>query len=173
MRTSTASERINDGRMFEVLLTTAHRLAVEMHNQLSVDGLSTMGLVALRILVREPSRRTVTMLSASLGAARQSMTELVDRLVRDGFVERVADTRDLRSKVLQPTARGIEAEVLVRDALERCMASFARDFSTREKAALHALLDRLDRGADGHRTERLWNIHRSSPGSRPPAIHVR
>jgi DNA-binding MarR family transcriptional regulator len=162
------------GQLLEALLTTAHRIAVEMHNELSRYELSTMGLLALGLLVRSGDRKsTVRSLSARFGSTRSSTAELVDRLVRDGFVERVGDAYDRRSKVLRPTPDGVAAAATVSGALDRCMESCARSLSEVDKATLAALLNQLDRGADWHRTERMWNMHANSPRSRRQAIHVR
>lgn len=162
------------GKTFELLLITAHRLAVEMHAALFLDEMSTMELVALRILSRAKSLRLKT-LAAELGCTRASTTQLVERLVRGGYVERVVDDGDRRSKFVRPTEEGSRAAQLAGDALHWCMTSFTRSFTIEERATLLTLLERLERGAEWHRTEQLWcfpgSRHPMPPGR--PAIHVR
>lgn len=59
-----------------------------------------------------PEGSRVTELAEAAGMTKQSMGELVDYLERCGYVERRADPRDGRAKIVVPTEkgrRGIEA----------------------------------------------------------------
>lgn len=162
-----------------LLLVTAHRLAVEAHDALGFEQVSTMQLMALSLMTATRPVRTSRSLAAALGCARSSATEMVDRLVRDGLVDRAVDPHDRRSRLLTPTEGGRRVAEDARKALAECMASFSRSFDVEEKVVLRELLERLERGADWHRTERLWGLHEmGAPGAprpprRPPTIHVR
>jgi MarR family transcriptional regulator for hemolysin len=103
------------------------------------------------------------------------MTELVDRLVRDGLVRRTVDRADGRAKLLVLTEHGIATAKAASVALETCMQSFMHAFEEDEREQLGILLDKLDRGADWDRMMRAWGTYRSSPRRqrRPPAIHIR
>lgn len=163
------------GKTFELLLITAHRLAVAMHATLFLDEMSTMELVALRILSRARVPPNVKALAAELGCTRPSTTQIVDRLSRGGYAERVVDDNDRRARFVVPTNKGLNAAKLAADAIDHCMSSFTRSFTVQERTTLLILLERLERGADWHRTEQLWNMHgfpHAVPRGRP-SIHVR
>jgi len=158
--------------MFELLLTNAHRLAIEMTQELAFEHVSVMGLVVVQMLARARPPRSPRELAAALGCSRAAATQLVDRLVRDGFVERAFEAHDRRARVLQLTEDGRIHGDLAGEALERCMASFTEQFSEEDKVSLRALLARLERGADWHRAMRMWRSTEARPGRRP-SIHVR
>ena len=48
----------------------------------------------------------LTELAERAGMTKQSMAELVDDLVAKGYLERAADPRDARARLLRPTAKG-------------------------------------------------------------------
>ena len=167
--------------IFHLVLVTAHRLGIEVDYALGLEGISTMGLVVLCMITRSSERMPLKQVAAQLGCSRQSAGELVGRLVRDGLIERVVHPDDRRLRLLVPTERGSRVGEWGRDALAFCMNSFMRPFSDEEKALFLQLLERLERTADWHRTERHWFLHRypgpggrtRRPPSRPTRIHVR
>lgn len=158
--------------IFELLLTNAHRLAIEVTEELSFEHVSVMGLVVVQMLARARSPRSPRALAAALGCSPAAASQLVDRLVRDRFVERSRDPHDGRAKLLRLTSSGRQHGAFAAEALERCMESFAQQLSAEEKGSLHSLLARLERGADWHRAMRMWRSNGPSR-RRPPSIHVR
>jgi len=163
------------GQVFELLLIGAHRLAVEMHAELEFDELSTLQLLALRILARANEPMTAMLLAAHLACSRAATSQLVHRLVRDRYLTQVESRSDRRQKLLVPTEGGLRAAELAADALERCIASFSRSFTVEERATFATLLDRLNRGADWHRGERDYGLQgrRTRPPRRRPLVHIR
>ncbi len=67
-----------------LLLTTAHRLAAEMLEELRFEYHSVVGLIALQHL-RATGRMCPRHLAASLGSSRSAASQLVGRLVREGL----------------------------------------------------------------------------------------
>lgn len=155
---------------FELLLTTAHRLGIEVTDELAFEHVSVMGLMVVLLLARAP--RSPRAVSAALGCSPASATKLVDRLVRAGFVVRTPDPQDGRAKVLRLTSSGARYGAFAKEALDRCMDSCAQHFSVDERASLHSLLARLERGADWHRVLRYWTSNGPCV-RRPPSVHVR
>jgi DNA-binding MarR family transcriptional regulator len=163
------------GHFFELLLIAGHMFAVEMQAALRFDEMSTLQLVALRIIARAPAPMTAKTLAAQIGCTRQSTTQLIQRLVRDGFADRVIDDDDRRAKLIIPTDVGLRAAQLAEDAIDRCARSFTRSFTVEEWTLFATFLERLEHGAQWHRTERYWEVHGSS-GAGPrgrTTIHVR
>lgn len=168
----------DDAAMLDLLLSAAHRVSIELEAELMFEHVSVMGLVALRRVSEATSPVTLKALAAMLGASRPAATQLVDRLVRDGLIERSPGQHDLRSRVLLLTEYGAGVTEDAGDARRRCIKSITRTFDDADKASLRQQLDRLDRGADWHRTERLWGLHRRGGGMgggprRRPAPHIR
>ena len=159
----------------DLLLTSAHRLSIEMHAELEMENVSSMALLAMRLLARSRHPRRPRTLAAALGCSRSSTTELIARLVRDELVERNVDPHDGRARLLVLTEHGVATANAASAALDRCMGSFTESFEDEEREQLGVLLEKLERGADCHRAMRLWRTHQSSPrrDRRPLAIHIR
>lgn len=163
---------------FECLLITAHRVGIEVDDALSAEPISTMGLIALRAIVRAGVPMSARGLAGALGCGRASATELINRLVRDRFLERRIDVEDRRGRRLCPTNRGMRAAERGREVLERCERACARMTDEDDNAALRGQLVRLEGALDWHRTERLLGAYAGAPpGSarrpRRPPVHVR
>jgi len=162
-----------DAPISQLLLTTAHRLAIEMSHALVFEHVSTMGLIAAQIIGKEPcSPRD---LAAALGCSRPAATQLVDRLEREGLVERLPDPHDGRAKVLRLTERGRQHVGLAAQAFEGTMEQFTTQFTREEHETLRSLLAKLERGADYHRGMEMWIRAGMPEGKRPKrlAVHVR
>jgi DNA-binding MarR family transcriptional regulator len=158
--------------VFELLLVSAHRLAIEMAAELEFEHVSVMGLLAVQMLSRARPPRSPRALAAALGCSRPATTQLLNRLVSSRLVERTVDPDDRRARQLTLTKDGRAYGNFAADVLQRCMAAFTMEFSAEDKATLHALLARLRRGTEWHRALRLWGPNRLPPG-RGPAVHIR
>jgi DNA-binding MarR family transcriptional regulator len=72
-------------------------------------GLSLQEYVALLILVESPGHRMrMGRLAESLTLSKSGATRLIDRLVGDGFVERVSCSSEARGAEAELTERGID-----------------------------------------------------------------
>jgi len=86
---------------------------------------------------------TLTELAQHAGISKQSMGELVDRLESAGYVERIANPRDRRAKLIRTTDKGerqIEASRRVTRAIE---ARWAGVLGKRRLHSFRAMLRRL------------------------------
>ncbi len=89
------------------LLSTASRLVEHAWADALDDlGLTHAGLIALHLLERGPANQTDLARSARVQA--QTMSRTLDRLEREGFVEREPDARDARRRIVTSTAAGNE-----------------------------------------------------------------
>jgi DNA-binding MarR family transcriptional regulator len=131
------------------LLAMAYRQLVDdLHRRLAARGWSDVrpafGFLLLALREGPVSLRELV---TTLGTSKQAVSKLADAMVAAGLVERAADPRDARAKVLRLTARGrallvdVEeiygeleagwAETLGADAVE----SLRRDLETMVRAA--------------------------------------
>lgn len=162
--------------LFELLLTAAHRLSIEIEAELTFEPVSVMGVLALRRIAEAKPPMTLKVLAGTLGSSRASATQLVNRLARDELVERVVGQRDLRSRALKLTADGKQVAADGRLAVGQCMKAITRDMDPELMRTLVRDLDRFERAVDWHRTTRLLGLHAiGGPGcpKRNPSPHVR
>jgi DNA-binding MarR family transcriptional regulator len=87
---------------------------------------------------------TVSALAERAGVTKQAMAQLVAHLEAHGYVERMADPRDGRAKLVKATARGGEVFALARAATADLDARLKVRLGPEKVAQLRALLDELN-----------------------------
>ncbi len=97
-----------------------------LNTLLDLNGRSSMG---------ELSRRTLQVSA--------TMTGIVDRLVRDGLVNRVRSDRDRRLVLVEITDTGRELVMQARDAAQNSIDKVVKSLSAREQEAATKLADSL------------------------------
>jgi DNA-binding MarR family transcriptional regulator len=120
------------------------RIDEDREAALSAHGLSTAKLGVLKHLIQAGEPLPLGHLAARLTCVKSNITQLVDRLERDGLVQRVPDSDDrrcLRAMITEEGRRryalGTKAEVQVEHIL---LSSFSR----REQKELAALLAKFE-----------------------------
>jgi DNA-binding MarR family transcriptional regulator len=76
------------------------------------------------------------------GLATASVTNLLDRLERKGFVRRVRDTRDRRRVLAEPVMDRLTAGRKLFDSTRRSLAQLVEEYSTRDLAVITDFLAR-------------------------------
>ncbi len=104
------------------------------------DVRSTHGCVFR--FVREDGMR-LTELAALAGMTKQSAGELVDDLVRLGYVERVPDPADRRAKLIHLTPRGRKAQAAGLRLIAKLEKRWADRYGTDRFADLRDLLEEM------------------------------
>lgn len=92
-------------RLF-ALLHAASSVEAEVETRLGQAGLSLPKLAALRQLVQNGDSLPLGQLADRLACVKSNVTQLVDRLEADGFVERAPDPGDRRSRLAVITPAG-------------------------------------------------------------------
>jgi DNA-binding MarR family transcriptional regulator len=82
-------------------------------------------------------------LAARLRVSKQALNYLLGQLERLGYLERLADDQDLRSRRISLTRRGHEALRAIRDAVAEVEAEWAELLGARRFAQLRGLLVEL------------------------------
>ena len=98
------------------LLHAAYAAEAEVEAKLGAIGLSLAKLAALKALSDAGEPLPLTQLADRLSCVKSNITQLVDRLEADGFVQRQADPNDRRARLATLTAAG-------RKASARCQRS--------------------------------------------------
>ena len=83
-------------------------------------------------------------LAARLRISKQALNYLLGQLERLGYLERVADSDDLRSKRVALTARGTAAIGVIREAVADLETAWARELGPDRFAQLRGLLLELN-----------------------------
>jgi DNA-binding MarR family transcriptional regulator len=91
------------------LLHAAYAAEAEVEAKLAGIGLSMAKLQALKALAAAGESLPLSQLAERLACVKSNITQLVDRLEADGFVERQADPNDRRARLAALTAPGRRA----------------------------------------------------------------
>ena len=120
-------------------------------------GVSWPQALSLLVLAEQQQPISATRLVEKLGLGRTAMTSVVDRLERQGWVERRASPVDRRVADLVLTEAGLEVVSQILPEVERASAAYFSDFDAREVEAWRNGSERLARvvgsttlGGDGH-----------------------
>ncbi|GMA30249.1 MarR family winged helix-turn-helix transcriptional regulator [Litorihabitans aurantiacus] len=109
-------------------------------------GMGETDLLALRYLLRAKQRGAVVRqkeLAAALGITGASASTLVDRLVRDGYVRRVAHPNDRRSVAVETTQHSDDEVRATLDGLHRRLLAAVETMPRDELDAVAAFLHRI------------------------------
>ena len=79
---------------------------------------------------------TASELGRRLGVSKQAAGKTIEGLEREGYVERVADPADARSKIIRLTARGTEVQQRAFEVMARQRARWAERLGEERMAAI-------------------------------------
>lgn len=106
-------------------------------------GMGEKDLLALRLLLGAQSRGEILRqkdLAAQLDITAASASAMVDRLVRDGYVDRVPHPDDRRSFAIVPTAHGDQEVRSTLQAMHQRMYAVAESLAPDERVAVAKFL---------------------------------
>ncbi|NDU74407.1 MarR family transcriptional regulator [Actinomadura sp. DSM 109109] len=90
-----------------------------------------------------PDGTTAVELGRRLGVSKQAAGKMVESLERAGYLERGADPRDARRKIVRLTARGVDSLVRSERIFERIRGDWARALGADRMRALEDDLRRM------------------------------
>ena len=124
------------------LYTTAHAIERAMGRELAGCGITFRQCQMLGLIAAEGS---ITQADAAglMGVEPSSVARLVDRMCRDGWVERRADPADRRKHRLHATARAVPVWDAVRERGTRAKRRATRGLSGEDLHTLKTLLARV------------------------------
>lgn len=115
----------------------AARVLSDLHAA-GFDDLRSSHLVVFQQLPWDGGR--VTELAERAQITKQSMSALVDHLIVGGYLERAADPRDGRARVLRRTERGWAVERAARESIRALEAEWAAALGAERLAECRAFL---------------------------------
>ncbi|PWD50985.1 MarR family transcriptional regulator [Serinibacter arcticus] len=136
-------------READLILEAARGLRRTWGDGLAAHDLSPHESRALRVVVRscggDGSAPRLADIATALRIAPRSATEVVDRLVARGLVERRPSAGDRRAVEVVPTPTGLEEHTAVERSWGEAAVRFLEPLDDGERAALASLLLRLVR----------------------------
>src|SRR5215471_19920135 len=127
-------------RLVPQLERATHSVSVYLDRASGLARVTQAEAHVLAYLVEQKGPVTIGELHRSFGHKRSTLTNIVDRLERAGYVERSISPEDRRSFLLVLTARGKTAARGVLRVLEQLERATARRVSAAELAGFSAVL---------------------------------
>ena len=131
-------------RLWVRLLRAVRPIEVELRRRLEREfGVTLPKFDVMAALARKPAGMTMTEVSRYLMVSNGNVTGLVDRLVADGLVVRVANARDRRATLALLTQNGMRRFTAMAEAHSCWLEEMLAGFDRARSEALIALLDEL------------------------------
>jgi DNA-binding MarR family transcriptional regulator len=138
-----------DDRLIYRLFMAQQKLRTHIGNALAAEGVRvTLGQTGILFLLLENDGQTMTELSKALAVENPTLTGLVDRLERAGFVTRAPNPSDRRSYRIHITAEGIEerdkALPIIKRMNEEIKSGFSQDEIEVFKRVLNSMVEKFN-----------------------------
>jgi len=131
-------------RLWVRLLRTVRPIEVELRRRLQREfGVTLPKFDVMAALARKESGMTMTEVSRFLMVSNGNVTGLIDRLVAEGLVVRIANRQDRRATFVRLTRKGLRLFASMAEAHERWVNEILASFSREQSEALIGLLDNL------------------------------
>ena len=131
-------------RLWVRLLRTARPIEAELRRRFKRDfGMTLPKFDVMAALARKEAAMTMTEVSRFLMVSNGNITGLIDRLVADCLVVRVANDRDRRASFVRLTHKGLRLFADMAEAHERWLEEMLPAFGQGQAEALIGQLDDL------------------------------
>jgi DNA-binding MarR family transcriptional regulator len=130
------------GALLRMPLETVRRRMLERLHENGFDDLEAAHLVVLQY--PGPQGKRPSELAAELQISKQALNYLLGELERLGYLERVPDPDDGRSKRIAITPRGMAIIPVIRGAVGEIEAAWAKQLGKKRFAELRSLLVELN-----------------------------
>ncbi|MEU1186617.1 MarR family winged helix-turn-helix transcriptional regulator [Streptomyces sp. NPDC005859] len=136
-----------------VLLAAAGELTQRINDGVVARGFEARPAYGFAFTRLAPGGATVTELGVHLGVTKQAASQLVEELVRKGFVERRPHPEDARARLVVLTERGWECTRAAEEAAAEAVRAWTDVLGEGE---VRALCDRLARIAPNGPIRPAW-----------------
>jgi DNA-binding MarR family transcriptional regulator len=131
-------------RLWVRLLRTVRPIEIELRRRLQREfGVTLPKFDVMAALARKESGMTMTEVSRFLMVSNGNVTALIDRLVADGLVVRMANAQDRRATLVRLTHKGLNLFAGMAAAHERWVEEILAGFGPEQSETLIGLLDGL------------------------------
>lgn len=108
-----------------------------------IEGLVVSHGNILDILYDNNGKLTMKEISGGINRSKSTVTQLVDKLLKSGYVTKEADLDDKRISYIVLTEKGLRIKNDFREISENVIREFFKDFTEGETEILLTLLDRV------------------------------
>jgi DNA-binding MarR family transcriptional regulator len=131
-------------RLWVRLLRAVRPIEAELRRRLDrAFGVTLPKFDVMAALARREAGMTMTEVSRFLMVSNGNVTGLVDRLVAEGLVMRIANEKDRRATFVRLTPKGLRLFATMAEAHERWVNEILASFSDQESETMINLLDAL------------------------------
>lgn len=129
---------------FILLLRAVQRMEARVESVLGESGLSLAKLGVLNHLVESGESLPLGHLAGRISCVKSNMTQIIDRLEKDGLVERVADSEDRRSVRAAITTEGRRRYAMGAQILAEQERVLFKELTAAELKHISGLLQRIN-----------------------------
>jgi DNA-binding MarR family transcriptional regulator len=108
-----------------------------------IEGLVVSHGNILDILYENNGKLTMKEISEGIGRSKSTVTQLVDRLLKAGYVTKESVLEDKRYSYIVLTEKGLSIKTDFKEISQNVMQEFFKDFTEEEIEILLLLLDRV------------------------------
>jgi len=131
-------------RLWVRLLRAVRVVEVDLRRRLRAEfGETLPRFDVMAALARQKSGMTMTEVSRFLMVSNGNVTGIIDRLVTEGLVVRIADAQDRRATLVRLTPKGLRHFARMAEAHEGWVNEILARFSSEQSQALIGSLDAL------------------------------
>jgi MarR family transcriptional regulator, organic hydroperoxide resistance regulator len=145
---------MQDDRIIFLIFTAQNKLRTYLNNALVAANVRvTFVQAGILFLLKQSNGRTMSDLSQLIGVDNSTLTGLVDRLEKVGFVARQASPTDRRSLLIQVTPEGIaegdKAKMIIKRVNEEIKTGFAPEDMEIFKGILKSFFEKFNKNSGG------------------------
>ena len=157
----------DDDRLIYLVFMAQQKLKTHITKLLLAEGITvTLGQAGILFLLQHHDGQTMTALSKALAVENPTLTGLIDRLERSGFVRRQAGSEDRRSFRIYLTPDGIKECERVKPIIKKINAEMKAGFTKEDIESFKSVLQGLFKKCDKPEKVRAVSTRRkTSPSS--------
>lgn len=131
-----------DDRLIYLVFTAQHRLRMYIRDRLMAAGVKvTLVQAGILFLLEEKNGQAMSELGRLLLLDNSTITGLIDRLEKSGFVLRKANSKDRRSSLIHITRKGIKEANKAETVINQVNEEIKGDFSKNEIESFKRILN--------------------------------
>ncbi len=128
-------------KLIDIVLKKSEQLEEEMKEQSDLKNLTLKQLHCIEIIKQE-NNPSLSELAEVLEITKPSMTIMIDRLAKHGYLDKVKSDQDRRSAHVHLTAKGIQASELHEKVHSEFASRLTKDLTKSETDILVVLLNK-------------------------------
>ena len=131
-----------DDRLIYLVFTAQNRLRMYIRDELMAASVKiTLVQAGILFLLKEKNERAMSELGQLLSLDNSTITGLIDRLEKSGFVLRKANPKDRRVSLIHITRQGIKEVNKAKTVINRVNEEIKADFSKEEIESFKKVLN--------------------------------